>query len=280
MDHLWLFALFVSGIIVVPGMDMAFVLSSALADGRRAGLAAVGGIVAGGMVHVTMGALGVGLVLQVFPAAFNAVLVAGALYVAWMGWGLWRRPATLAGVQEQAPRPLHQTFARAAATCLLNPKAYVFMVAVFPQFIHPGRGAIALQALVLGVIIALTQAVVYGAVALGATGLRTALAHSAGRQVVLARAVALLLMGTAAPPHGRYGTAGRACSEVLTLMRGEHLDVLHPAASCACAGCSAGAVAQVLKRPAGAGGCAQRATAGWPATVVDVPWRAPAWRLK
>ncbi|HET6827406.1 MAG TPA: LysE family transporter, partial [Ramlibacter sp.] len=92
MEHLWLFALFVFGIIVVPGMDMAFVLSSALADGRRAGLAAVAGIVAGGMVHVAMGALGVGLVLQVFPAAFNAVLVAGALYVAWMGWGLWRRP--------------------------------------------------------------------------------------------------------------------------------------------------------------------------------------------
>lgn len=198
MEHLWLFALFVFGIIVVPGMDMAFVLSSALADGRRAGLAAVAGIAAGGMVHVAMGALGVGLVLQVFPTAFNVVLVAGALYVAWMGCGLWRRPATLAGVEEQVPRPLHQTFARAAATCLLNPKAYVFMVAVFPQFIHPGRGAIALQALVLGVIIAVTQAVVYGAVALGATGLRKALARSAGRQVVLARAVALLLMGTAA----------------------------------------------------------------------------------
>lgn len=198
MEHLWLFALFVFGIIVVPGMDMAFVLSSALADGRRAGLAAVSGIVAGGMVHVAMGALGVGLLLQLFPAAFNGVLVAGALYVAWMGWGLWRQPATLVGVEEQASRPLHRTFARAVATCLLNPKACVFMVAVFPQFIDPGRGAIAVQALALGAIIAVTQALVYGAVALGATALRANLARSAGRQFLLARAVALLLMGTAA----------------------------------------------------------------------------------
>lgn len=198
MEHLWLFAFFVFGIIVVPGMDMAFVLSSALADGRRAGLAAVSGIVAGGMVHVAMGALGVGLLLQLFPAAFNAVLVAGALYVAWMGWSLWRHPATLAGVQEQASLPLRRTFARAVATCLLNPKAYVFMVAVFPQFIHPERGGIGVQALVLGIIIAVTQALVYGAVALGATGLRAGLARSAGRQMLLARAVALLLMGTAA----------------------------------------------------------------------------------
>ena len=37
MDPLWLFALFVFGIIVVPGMDMAYVLSSSLVDGRRAG---------------------------------------------------------------------------------------------------------------------------------------------------------------------------------------------------------------------------------------------------
>lgn len=198
MEHLWLFAFFVFGIIVVPGMDMAFVLSSALADGRRAGLAAVSGIVAGGMVHVAMGALGVGLLLQLFPAAFNAVLVAGALYVAWMGWSLWRHPATLAGVQEQVSLPLRRTFARAVATCLLNPKAYVFMVAVFPQFIHPERGGIGVQALVLGIIIAVTQALVYGAVALGATGLRAGLARSAGRQMLLARAVALLLMGTAA----------------------------------------------------------------------------------
>jgi threonine/homoserine/homoserine lactone efflux protein len=198
MEHLWLFALFVFGIIVVPGMDMAFVLSSALADGRRAGLAAVGGIVAGGMVHVAMGALGVGLLLQLFPAAFNAVLVAGALYVAWMGWGLWREPATLVKVDEQASRPLRQTFARAVATCLLNPKAYVFMVAVFPQFIHPQRGAIALQALAMGIIIAMTQALVYGGVALGASALRAGLAHSGRTQALLARAVALLLLGTAA----------------------------------------------------------------------------------
>src|SRR3954468_8576270 len=74
MDPLWLFALLSIGIMVVPGMDMAFVLSSALVDGRRAGFAAVAGMVAGAVVHVTMGALGIGLLLQVAPAAFNTLL--------------------------------------------------------------------------------------------------------------------------------------------------------------------------------------------------------------
>lgn len=198
MEHLWLFALFVFGIIVLPGMDMAFVLASALADGRRAGFAAVAGMVAGGAVHTLMGALGVGLLLKLMPAAFNAVLVAGALYVAWMGVSLWRSPATLAQVGEQPSRPLPATFGRAAATCLMNPKAYVFMVAVFPQFVRPALGHVAAQIVAMGVIIALTQTLVYGCVALGAGSLRRLLATSLAAQARVARAVALLLLGTSA----------------------------------------------------------------------------------
>ena len=203
MDPLFVFALFVFGIIVVPGMDMAFVLSSALVDGRRGGLAAVGGTVVGGMVHVAMSSLGIGLLLQLWPAAFNAVLLAGALYVGWMGWMLWRHPATLGEVQEDARRPLGQTFSRALVTCLLNPKAYVFMLAVFPQFIHPERGGMLQQAVVLGAIIAVTQALVYGAVALGAAGLRSGLARNRQKQEWMARTVAVLLMATAAWTLGR-----------------------------------------------------------------------------
>ncbi|AEG91472.1 LysE family translocator [Ramlibacter tataouinensis] len=195
---LWLFALFVFGIVVVPGMDMAFVLSSAVVDGRRAGLVAVAGLVAGGMAHVALGALGVGLVLQAAPAAFNVVLAAGCVYVAWMGVSLWRHPATLGEVQDLSSRSTGRTFCRAAATCLLNPKAYVFMVAVFPQFIRPGHGALLPQALALGAIVALTQVLVYGAVALGAGALRSRLERSRIAQVRTARAVALLLLATAA----------------------------------------------------------------------------------
>jgi threonine/homoserine/homoserine lactone efflux protein len=198
MDPLWLFALFVFGIIVLPGMDMAFVLASSLVDGRRAGLAAVAGMVAGGAAHTLMGALGVGVLLQLAPAAFNAVLLAGALYVAWMGVALWRSPATLAQVQEQPSRPPLRIAARALATCLLNPKAYVFMVAVFPQFIRPAAGSVAVQAVAMGAIIAATQALVYGTVALGASGVRARLQRSTTAQAQVARTVALLLLGTSA----------------------------------------------------------------------------------
>lgn len=198
MDPLFLFALFVFGIIVIPGMDMAYVLASSLVDGRRGGLAAVAGMTAGGAVHVAMGALGVGLLLKAWPGLFQAVLVAGALYVAWMGLGLWRSPASLSEVQAQPSRPGGRIFGRAMATCLLNPKAYVFMAAVFPQFLRPAQGNIAGQALAMAAIVVLTQAVVYGAVALGAAGLRARLRASVQGQALVSRGVAVLLVTTSA----------------------------------------------------------------------------------
>ena len=119
---LWLYFLLVAGIIALPGMDMAFVLASALTGGRRAGLAAVSGLVAGGWIHVAMGALGIGLLLQAAPGLFGALLVVGAAYVAWIGWSLLRSGVAL-GEQSTSERPAGATFGRAVATCLLNPKA-------------------------------------------------------------------------------------------------------------------------------------------------------------
>lgn len=197
-QHLWLYAVLVFGIIILPGMDMAFVLASALADGARAGFAAVAGMVVGGFVHVLASALGVGLLLQAWPPLFNALLVGGGLYVGWMGWQLWRGAGALGAVEAQVSRPLPATFGRAVLTCLMNPKAYLFCLAVVPQFIKPAWGHIALQGLVLFLIGALAQVVIYGGMALAAARVRGWLAGSAAAQVNTGRAVGAVLIATAA----------------------------------------------------------------------------------
>jgi threonine/homoserine/homoserine lactone efflux protein len=196
--HLWLFAALVFGIIALPGMDMAFVMASALANGRSSGFAAVAGIVAGGVVHVAAGTIGIGLLLQQSPVAFDILLAGGSLYVAWMGIGLMRSRAVLDQVADAPSRPVARTFSRAVATCLLNPKAYVFMLAVFPQFIVPRAGAVAAQAAVLGAIISTTQIVVYGAVAQCSSALRDRLRASASGQAAFGKIVGLMLLAAAA----------------------------------------------------------------------------------
>ncbi len=197
--QLWLFFLMVLGIVVLPGMDMAFIAANALAGGARRGLLAVAGVIAGAVVHVAASALGIGLVLQMVPALFNAMLLAGAAYIAWIGITLLRmRSAAGALPTAQAAASGWATFRQAALTNLLNPKAYLFMFAVFPQFFRPGAGAVWLQAGVLWVIIAFTQALVYGPIALAAGGAATGLATRPRLQLLVVHAAgAMLLLGAA-----------------------------------------------------------------------------------
>lgn len=197
LSHLWLFFVLVLGIIVLPGMDMAFVLGSTLVDGLRGGAAALAGIVAGGMAHTAMAALGVGLVLQAVPVLFTLMLMAGALYLGWIGWSLVRGASALGEVHAGRSRPAATTFRQGLLTCLLNPKAYLFMVAVFPQFARAEHGPMLAQAVAMGAIIAATQAAVYGAVVFGAGRARSFLRGSGRAQVRAGQTVGLVLMAGA-----------------------------------------------------------------------------------
>ncbi|MFC5474336.1 LysE family translocator [Paraherbaspirillum soli] len=195
--NLWLYFLVVFGVIVLPGLDMAFVLASALVGGRRSGFAAVAGIIAGGVCHVTMGALGIAVVLKLWPALFNLVLLAGAFYIAWIGWSLWRSEMAFRFSRHTDARAPATTFGQAMLTSLLNPKAYVFMLAIFPQFLKVGQGPIWSQAAVLGVITALTQAGVYGAIALLSIRASGWFETNPAATTTAARAVGMLLIAAA-----------------------------------------------------------------------------------
>lgn len=198
--RLGLYFAMVLGIVVVPGMDMAFVLASALAGGVRRGFAAIAGLIAGVGGHVALSALGIGLLVQAVPAVFNALLLAGAAYIGWIGMQLWRA-AGRGGVVLPGARGAASAWAafrQGAVTNLLNPKAYLFMLAVFPQFLLPGEGAFGSRALVLWAIGAATQLAVYGTVAVVAGGSQRALAARPERQRLLVRASAALLLAGAA----------------------------------------------------------------------------------
>jgi len=193
-SHLWLFFLLVFGVIVMPGMDMAYVMASSLVGGRKAGLFAVAGIVFGGMLHVAMGVLGVGVLLKTFPQAFNLMLLAGSAYIAWIGWSLLRGATALDEVASVSQQTLTATFGRAFVTCLLNPKPYVFMLAIFPQFIRREYGPIFTQAMAMGGIISLTQITVYGSIVLGAAGIRLWLRTNKTGQVRLGQTIGMILI--------------------------------------------------------------------------------------
>lgn len=198
--QLWLFFLLVLGVVLLPGLDMTFVLATTLGGGRRSGFAGVAGITAAGFVHVAVGATGLAAVLTLAPSLFDAMLLAGAFYLGWIGWSLARGGAKFDAVagDEASRGALTVAFRRGMLTNLLNPKAYAFMLAVFPQFVAVERGPVWIQALPLAAIIAATQVAVYGAVVLAAAGTRGWLRGHPRVLDGLGRGVGVLLLVAAA----------------------------------------------------------------------------------
>lgn len=193
-QNLWIFATLLFGIIVVPGMDMIFVLANSLAGGTRAGLAAIAGIMAGGIVHTITGTLGVTVLTVLIPQLFLPMVLLGAAYMVWVGIGLMRSSITVDRV-EGATAPSHVTTAwRGFLTCMLNPKAWLFILAVFPQFMKPHYGPILQQALVMGLLTIVMQFLIYGVVALGAGKVRDFLTGNATATVMAGRAAGLLIV--------------------------------------------------------------------------------------
>lgn len=202
--HLWLFFVLVFGVVLLPGLDMAYVMGSALVGGTRSGLSAVAGVVAGAICHVTMALLGISVLLKVVPVAFNVVLLAGALYIAWIGVSVLRSNSVFKIDTGNPTRSHWQTFRRGVVSIMLNPKAYLFTLAILPQFIRPQYGALWLQGVVLWIIIALTQTGVYGSVAVAAGSLRQWLAANPQAGIAINRVVgsALILAAAFTGYHG------------------------------------------------------------------------------
>jgi len=193
-ENLWLYFTLLFGIIIVPGMDMLFVLANSLTGGRRTGIAATAGIMAGGAVHSLYGAIGVGVLAVLLPTLFNPLLFAGAAYMAWIGYTLIRSSIIVGTVGAGGLQSGWTAFRQGAATCLMNPKAYLFMIAVYPQFLKPIYGPIWVQGLVMGVMTMATQAAVYGTLALTAARSRTMLVSNPKATILVGRVAGALLI--------------------------------------------------------------------------------------
>ena len=124
---------------LTPGADTMLVVRSAIVRGRRAGLLTVLGVCSGLFVHATLSALGLSVVLVRSARAFEAVKLAGALYLAYLGvQALWSA-ARGVRVEERPNHPagVHRAFAEGLLTNVLNPKVAIFYLAFLPQFVGP-----------------------------------------------------------------------------------------------------------------------------------------------
>jgi threonine/homoserine/homoserine lactone efflux protein len=164
----WLFVMMSFVVCGTPGPNMLLVMSSSARYGIRQALPAMAGCMTALLAMIGISAAGLGVLLQAFPAVFDALRWIGAAYLIYLGVKSWRAPVAVG--LEDVPQAVATTsgalFRRGFLVAASNPKAILFAAAFLPQFITPSAARLP-QFAILVVSFALIEGGWYLAYAMG-----------------------------------------------------------------------------------------------------------------
>ena len=198
-------------IVLLPGPNSLYVLSVAARRGVRTGYRAAAGVWTGDAVLMTLSALGAASLLQTTPLLFAVVKYAGAGYLTWLAIGMLRAAASLwrerhrrtAELAEAAETPgvgatTENPYRRALVVSLINPKAILFLISFFVQFVDPGYAYPALSFLLLGTLLQLASFLYLSTLIFGGTRLAAAFRRRKRLSAGATSAAGVLFLGFAA----------------------------------------------------------------------------------
>ena len=178
LSTLALFAVACLALAATPGPDMLLIASRSASQGRAAGFASLAGIQVGTYCHALAAAFGLSQLFLAVPLAYDIVRYAGAAYLLYLAWKAFRANGTVLAPNPRLPRyPAGQMFRQGLLTNILNPKMALFVLALFPQFVHPEAGSVAGQIMILATLLNLIGLVVNGLVIFAASRIGRAFAE-------------------------------------------------------------------------------------------------------
>lgn len=183
------------GMVLTPGPNMVYLTSRAISQGRRAGLVSLAGTAVGFLCYLLAATAGLSALFVAVPAAYTAVKIAGALYLAWLAWGMLRPGGRSPfEARDLAPERDRRLFGMGLLTNLLNPKIALMYAALLPQFVDPADGATGSQLLQLGAVQIAVAVTVNGLIVLTAASVSGFLA-ARPRAMTVQRWVAGTVLG-------------------------------------------------------------------------------------
>lgn len=121
--------------VVTPGPGVAAVIARAMATGHRRTLPFILGMVAGDLVWFGLVVSGLAVLAQNFYLVFTVIKYAGAAYLLFLAWKLWRAPVTSPEQQVYVKGEGLRLAAGGLSMTLGNPKTMVFFLAILPQVV-------------------------------------------------------------------------------------------------------------------------------------------------
>ncbi len=114
---------------------MMLVMSRGLTQGAKAGIVTAVGVSVGLLGHTIFAALGLGALLLSSELLFTVLKIIGALYLAYLGIGLFLTKTDELKLDESGKKPLKRLFIEGALSNISNPKVTIFYFAFLPQFV-------------------------------------------------------------------------------------------------------------------------------------------------
>jgi len=124
---------------VSPGAGAINTMSNGMRYGVRRSLPAIMGLQLGFGIQILLVGAGLGAIIASSNIALSVIKWLGVAYLIWLGISKWREPVMESMDDDRQPVSGYKRFWNAVFVNLTNPKATVFLVALFPQFLAAGR---------------------------------------------------------------------------------------------------------------------------------------------
>ena len=183
-------------IVLLPGPNSLFVMTVAAQRGVAVGYRAAAGIMVCDTLLMLASTTGMASLLHTQPALFAVLKYAGGAYLSWLGlmllraaWAACRTSQQGEAVASQISLNVSAPFRTALAIGLTNPKAILFFISFFIQFVEPSYPHPALTFLLLGGVVQICSflyltALIFGGIHLRAQVSRRPLWRAVGNALV------------------------------------------------------------------------------------------------
>jgi len=161
------FALATAALAISPGPDNIYVLMQSIVNGKKFGLATVAGLISGCLVHTTLVAFGVSVIIKENESLFFTIKLLGALYLLYLAYKVFRSDRSLSLSDGSAPKKgLWELFKQGFIMNVLNPKVSIFFLAFFPGFLFSDDMSAVAQFYILGLLFMAVSLLIFSMIAI------------------------------------------------------------------------------------------------------------------
>lgn len=165
-ETIYAFILATAALAISPGPDNIYVLAQSLANGKKYGLATTAGLISGCLVHTTLLAFGVSVIIRESEILFMGIKIFGATYLLYLAFKVYRSDAALPiSGKNVAKKGLWPLFKQGFLMNVLNPKVTIFFLAFFPGFLFSETLSTVVQFYVLGLLFMLVSGLLFSGIA-------------------------------------------------------------------------------------------------------------------